>query len=222
VGVDKRALAMLALYKQGSTLHEIGTRYNITRERVRQIMSNAFGICRVDGGSYVRSSRRVDANRRAKDAHYIGRWGCTVAERRAMPANIRKAWAEQKRNSANRGIPFLLTLKEFWEIWRESGKWEQRGRGADKYCMSRLKDCGAYAVGNVQILTNAENCRLSQLQNPSAHKIRGKDEQGVITLMPGTRKPYKAFHARRHLGFFATKEEAYEARRRYLLTLEAA
>src|ERR1044072_4714471 len=40
---DRRAIEMADLYKAGETLEQIGQRHGITRERVRQIISETFG-----------------------------------------------------------------------------------------------------------------------------------------------------------------------------------
>ena len=70
---------------------------------------------------------------------------------------FRKAYTQHKSNAKTRGIPFLLTFEEWKEIWLASGKWAERGRGADKYCMCRKGDTGAYEVENVFIDRNAQN-----------------------------------------------------------------
>jgi hypothetical protein len=219
---DKRALAMLALYRQGSTLQEIGTRYELTRERVRQILNESFGTRRHDGGEHAKTLRRESHRRIAKDRLYVSRWGCTVDQKKLIPTKARRAWAEQKRNARYRGVDFSLTLADFWSIWQGSSKWEERGRGASNYCMSRLHDAGAYEVGNVRIITNSENCRLYQLATPSSHRKRSKELQGVYCVLPGFSKPYKAAYGSKSLGFFATEDEAYAARRAHMLSLELA
>lgn len=61
-----------------------------------------------------------------------------------------------------RGIPFLMTLKEWINEWETAlgTHWRQlRGRGANKFCMARFGDKGPYKVGNVKIVTNAQNAR---------------------------------------------------------------
>ncbi len=70
---------------------------------------------------------------------------------------FRKLYTQQKSNAKQRGVEFRLTLEEWKQIWLDSGKWEQRGRGADKYCMCRIGDTGAYEVGNVFIALNTSN-----------------------------------------------------------------
>lgn len=68
-----------------------------------------------------------------------------------------KAFRNQRDRAAERGIGFLLTYEEWLKIWTESGFLVERGRGANKYCMSRHGDIGPYAVGNVKIKTNNDN-----------------------------------------------------------------
>ena len=69
----------------------------------------------------------------------------------------RKLYTQQKSNAKQRGIPFLLTLEQWKQIWFQSGKWEQRGRGSEKYCMCRIGDLGAYELGNVFIDLGKKN-----------------------------------------------------------------
>jgi hypothetical protein len=69
------------------------------------------------------------------------------------------AYYFQKSSARRRGVPFLLTFDEWWATWEASGKWEQRGRSNEHYCMARYRDQGPYAVGNVRICTNLENQR---------------------------------------------------------------
>ena len=71
----------------------------------------------------------------------------------------------QRWRAQQRGITWKLTFEEWFEIWINSGYWDQRGRGANDYCMSRYGDIGAYEVGNVFIQTNAEN--IKQMWNNS-------------------------------------------------------
>ncbi len=66
-------------------------------------------------------------------------------------------YRQQRGNAKLRGIPFLLTPEEWWDIWQASGHWHERGRRKDQYCMARFGDKGAYEKGNVEITTTHEN-----------------------------------------------------------------
>lgn len=68
-----------------------------------------------------------------------------------------KKWHAQKRRAKNRGIDFVISFEEWWDVWQKSGKWDQRGRGAGCYVMCRVNDQGPYAIGNVYIDTQENN-----------------------------------------------------------------
>ena len=77
---DDRTDAMVTLFTDGATLAEIGQRYGVTRERVRQILAHV-GVTRIEGGSHVRAQRK-------RDTPYLKKWGHTKAagvEPRAQP-----------------------------------------------------------------------------------------------------------------------------------------
>lgn len=69
----------------------------------------------------------------------------------------RGRYHKHKFNAKHRGIAFLLTFEEWWDIWQASGKWEQRGQRGDQYAMARFGDEGAYEAGNVRICLVSEN-----------------------------------------------------------------
>ena len=87
-------------------------------------------------------------------------------------------YLQHKRNAATRRIPFLLTFDQWWGLWVDSGKWEQRGPLGYQYCMSRFGDEGPYSLDNVVIRLNRENradrCRKYKLFGES-NAAFGKD-----------------------------------------------
>jgi hypothetical protein len=82
---------------------------------------------------------------------------------------FRKQFHSHKGGAKHRGIPFLLTYAEWLAIWEQSGHLHERGNRKGQYCMARYGDQGAYEVGNVRIVTNAEN----QVEAGEAH-ARGR------------------------------------------------
>jgi hypothetical protein len=74
-------------------------------------------------------------------------------------------------NARFRDIPFLLTFEQWWAIWQQSGKWEQRGSRRGQYCMARYGDQGAYEIGNVSICLIEDN-RAERNRN---YPMQGKD-----------------------------------------------
>jgi len=79
--------------------------------------------------------------------------------------NIKEKFGVHARGAKARNIPFTLTFNEWWDIWQQSGHWEERGHKSGQYCMSRYGDLGPYAVGNVFIQLTSEN-------SSQAHKGR--------------------------------------------------
>lgn len=65
--------------------------------------------------------------------------------------------AKNRTDKLGNPIQFLLTFEQWWQVWQDSGKWEQRGIGRDAFCMARNNDVGNYEVGNVTIKTQAAN-----------------------------------------------------------------
>ena len=77
----------------------------------------------------------------------------------------------QKRKAKQRKIEWQLSFDEWWNIWQESGHWEERGAERGKYCMSRKNDIGPYAVGNVYI-------NLFEMNNKEVYLRNGIDSLG--------------------------------------------
>jgi transposase len=148
---DTRADEMAVLYRDGHTLEEIGQRYGLTRERVRQLLTKYHGISRRDGGNKVRSVRRLVEHDAKRDQRYLAKYGCTFAQWQGLirePRNPTRAYIEQRRNAHTRNIGWELTLWQWWTAWQESGHWHERGRGQHGYMMSR-KRAGPYAPDNL-------------------------------------------------------------------------
>lgn len=72
---------------------------------------------------------------------------------------LRHAYQMQRANAERRRIKFLLTFEQWLAIWKRSKRLPLRGRGSGRYVMARIKDFGAYCVGNVQIILFEKNVR---------------------------------------------------------------
>ena len=91
---------------------------------------------------------------RKKRASYQLKWR---AEKQSAESKLKDAWIFQRARARKRGIDFLLTFEEWFKVWDDSGHLHERGRLKHQYCMARVGDVGAYAVGNVKIITMGEN-----------------------------------------------------------------
>lgn len=91
-----------------------------------------------------------------------------------IKCDFKRAFVHQRSNARTRGIGFKLVFDEWKQIWIGSGRWDQRGRGADKYCMCRIGDLGDYEVGNVFIGLGRENTRDGNLGRVPSVETRAK------------------------------------------------
>src|SRR5690606_30372960 len=131
------------------------------------------GVTGADGGLRIRAARNAARAAARRDAAYMRKYGCTVTQWREIVDHgeaMRKAGASiyrtptrafsmQRANAHRRGIEWKLTRLEWWSVWQDSRKWEQRGRGRG-YMMCRAGDVGAYEIGNVYIATGVHNSKV--------------------------------------------------------------
>ena len=90
-----------------------------------------------------------------------------------------KAYTQQKSNAKRRRVAFSLTFNEWKQIWLDSGKWNQRGRGAEKYCMCRIEDKGAYSIKNVFIGQGKKNVSEGNIGKPNSLETKLKKSQAA-------------------------------------------
>ncbi|MBL3825130.1 MULTISPECIES: hypothetical protein [unclassified Marinobacter] len=159
---------VISEYKSGQTLVELGRKYGCTAEWIRQLMSR-HGVSKKDGGSHAKATKRRQQALAKKDRRYIEKYGCTFEQYKSVPGTDADkcksplyAFRMQKNNAMKRGIEWRLKFWDWWMIWLDSGKWEQRGKWSDGYCMCRVGDCGPYEVGNVYINTIKHNSTLGR------------------------------------------------------------
>jgi hypothetical protein len=98
---------------------------------------------------------------------------------RAMPrtriANSRTKYVVHKAGAKRRGIAFELTFEEWLTIWEASDHFEERGRKASQYHMARHNDTGAYAAGNVKIITASQN--IIEIKGRKGRKMPPRSEE---------------------------------------------
>jgi hypothetical protein len=208
-----RAEKMASMFRQGLTMEQIGEHFAVSRERVRQILKTV-GLVANDGGAAMRRDTKRQATKARRDAIAMVRWGLDHATaKRYRQEGLIGAFVSQRNAAHLRGIQWRLTFPQWLRVWNESGKLALRGRGKHRYVMSRVKDEGGYAVGNVHIQLSTENNRqgiAKVRRNPKPTNI------GVWCVYPNSSRPWKAKVARIDLGCFATEAEAVAARTAYV------
>lgn len=87
---------------------------------------------------------------------------------------FRKQYTQQKANAKARNVSFHLSFEEWKAVWLSSGKWQERGRGADKYCMCRNGDVGPYEIGNVFIDLGKKNVSDGNIGKPDSTETKAR------------------------------------------------
>jgi len=72
---------------------------------------------------------------------------------------IRRKGNARRRDRDGNPILYKLTFDEWWQIWQDSGHYDEMGTRKGQYVMSRVEDRGHYEVGNVFIQTAEQNHR---------------------------------------------------------------
>lgn len=75
--------------------------------------------------------------------------------------DMRAKYTRQMWNAKRRDIKWDISFEKWCQIWQDSGKWEERGRGPGGYVMARRDDTGAYSAENVEIQSLSENRKTS-------------------------------------------------------------
>lgn len=196
---DPRIDRIVSMYRDGSTLSEIAVVFEISRERVRQILASC-GIGKKDGGLAARKSKSARAEEEAMrrkmerlDNYAFKRFGCSHSELDRINAGMTWTNTEspahlywrQRRSAIQRCIGWEFTLPEWWAVWEMSGKWSQRGRGASAFCMARIGDKGPYSTTNVKICTNKENICEGYVFRGAGHVVREKANKAYALRLQG-------------------------------------
>lgn len=205
----ERAARMVSMHKQGITLVKIGSQFGLTRERVRQILKKQ-GFTARTGGQSLTAQVKAEQKARAMEARYLAKYGQPKAVMDVLRSQgVTRAYQEQQRNARTRGVSWQLDFASWFAIWQASGKLHLRGRNKGQYVMSRIRDDGPYAMGNVHIQLCSDNGR------EAVAKWRGKvkENRGVFCLYPGRAKAWMAQVQGVSIGFFETEAGAVEARK---------
>lgn len=152
-----------SLYASGVTLREIGSRYGVCKERMRQVIKQFNLGDSASCGAAKRGLENRKKHEAAVEKRHLDRWGFSKKERREQEAFYRKlgkqspyrAYSQQKKNAHGRSIEWGLTFSQWLHLWGHHLL--ERGAKSGGLVMCRYGDCGPYRLGNVYIATANHN-----------------------------------------------------------------
>ncbi len=158
-----RHATICKLYNDGFITKEIGERFNISRQRVQQILKTN-GLTMSDSGRYKEQQVRGSNRFKEKEGKILKTYMCSRGEwrvYRGMHQDIKQTplrkYKNQRDSAKHRGIEWKFNINDWWNVWEKSGKWGERGRRVGGYVMARYSDTGAYSPENVYITTCTGN-----------------------------------------------------------------
>ncbi|HWA14547.1 MAG TPA: hypothetical protein VHA15_15770 [Burkholderiales bacterium] len=156
-----RDAAICSRYLSGETLTSIGESLSLSVEGVRKI-ARRYGLDKTNAGLAV---RRQSAGRPRKVKPAWERvYGCTLLEFREATDEERRVYLQHRTNAKRKDIAWSLTLSQWVQAWRRSGKWAQRGQGPQKYGMTRIDPSRGLIEGNVRICKNLLALKRAQVR----------------------------------------------------------
>ncbi len=153
--------------KRGDTLDKIGKEHGVTRERIRQVVARE-GYSVADLHARLLARRKAATQKRlwTKKTRRLKRiWDLSVREYNAIVKKYGTSscagsplttYKSQRGNALQKGSEWTLTFKQWWDIWQNSGRWEQRGLGKTNYVMTRRDLSKGFTPENVIICTHSE------------------------------------------------------------------
>lgn len=169
----QRMFLMVMAWHSGKTLEDVGTMFNVTRERVRQIIEVAKALGVIDPSTVGGESKSVIVREREIRAAKKRRFEKTVQQTFGVDAETfvrlndgKQVWRgkNQSRSRANiyfmqrraallNGSEWNLNFAQWCAAWDEQPwKWRARGRGHGKYALARLDSSKPFEVGNIALL----------------------------------------------------------------------
>lgn len=88
-----------------------------------------------------------------------------------------KIWVQQRNQAQWRGEEWELDFDTWVQAW--GSLWNQRGRSADEYCMTRSDYEGAWAVSNIEIVTRSEHTKRQRAWLASTGQLKGRPRRRV-------------------------------------------
>lgn len=114
-------VGMRDAYLEGDTLEAIGERHGVTRERIRQLLKEHFGITGKDSGRIAASKARKARKRSDFLSAFMPKYGCTKEQFRTVPLSVREHYRDRIEYARRKGLTVGFTLLDFFAGKIENG-----------------------------------------------------------------------------------------------------
>lgn len=159
-------------FKAGTPMPDLAKAYGLTRQGVQLILKQ-MNLGAKDGGAGLRAKQRKQTTATLKilnkEQQCATRWGCSLEQwqlLRSMHPSFHHTpiarFIQHRNNVLRKKLRWSLTLWQWWSEWNDSGRYHERGRQKQSYCMARRQNTGDYAVGNVVIMSIQDNLCLNR------------------------------------------------------------
>lgn len=152
--------------EEGLTMNDIAEKYDMSRERIRQILRDNFNLSGKDGLARINTKKQHLAERQAADDKFKRKHGMSKAEFKAIKIQhtivkngkeinaVYQGFLNQRANAHRSKVAFHLNFAQWWKLWNESGFFDQRGQG--KYGLVRKDSNLPFTLENTQVGLSSE------------------------------------------------------------------
>jgi Mor family transcriptional regulator len=171
----KKENDIIERFRKGASMAEIGADYQVSRERIRQILKKHNLSAKDAPRQRVLAQKKRDKHQqwlKKKNARCRSSFGCSYTDYLAVKSEIMAVesskvatsgynpiygFVRDKNNALKRNITWKLTLVQWWSLWKNSGQWLAKSRSG--YGMTRNDRTRGYEDGNVEIRMLGDSIR---------------------------------------------------------------
>lgn len=84
-------------------------------------------------------------------------------------------WLQMRAQASYRKESFELTFEQYQQLWQ--GKWDQKGRGTDQYCLTRDDPDGPWTTDNTRCIKRVEHLRRQKLLKERKRQWQTSNEE---------------------------------------------
>lgn len=161
-GLTERDLEMLELMKTGETYDAIGKRYNLSRQRVKQVADKLAKYGHPITPIAVRMQRLQEGYQQKLVTKY-GDKHADITQNPELFANLKQRLTTKRNNAARRGVEFSLTVSDLYPLPTHCPalgipiNYETSGYDDCALSIDRIDSAKGYIPGNITLVSQRAN-----------------------------------------------------------------